>query len=127
MILYLVLFYANAFAEIESITVFNGNSQKISQLTQAEDINAFTLLWKTKVASDKKIKMNWSEGYKLDISGGKDSGRWLYRGGRIMPLTKSASAGLYEIQKIQQFELVLGIPHNKLIVHRPSKLTLTAY
>lgn len=127
MIISLVLFCVNASAEIESVTVFDGDFQKVSQLNQAEDIKAFTLLWQTKVASGKKIKMNWSEGYKLDISGGKDSGRWLYRGGRIMPLTKSASAGLYEIQKIQQFELVLGIPHNKLIVHRPSKLTLTAY
>jgi hypothetical protein len=113
LILYLVLFCANAFSEIKSVTVFDGNFQKISQLTQAEDINAFTLLWETKVASDKKIKMNWSEGYKLDISGGKDSGRWLYRGGRIMLLTKSALAGLYEIKNIQQFELLLRIPHNK--------------
>ena len=113
MIIYLVLFCANAFAEIEYVIVFDGDFQKISQLTQAEDVNAFTSLWKTKVASDKKIKINWSEGYKLDISGGKSSGRWLYRGGWIIPLTKSASVGLYEIKNIQQFELVLGIPHNK--------------
>ena len=112
-ILILALFCNIAVAEIESVTVLDGKFQTINQLTQVNDISAFTSLWQTKIESDKKIRMDWSKGYKVDISGGKNSGRWLYHGGWLMPLTKSAAAGLYKIQNYQRFELVLGITHNK--------------
>ena len=68
--------------------------------------------------------MDWSKGFKIDISGGNDSGRWLYRGAWLMPLSKSASVGFYQIKNYQKFELVLSITHNKSMVHRPSKLGL---
>ncbi|WP_444885729.1 hypothetical protein [Microbulbifer sp. PSTR4-B] len=120
----LTFFCSAAFAENKSVTVFDGEFKKINELTQPKDIEAFYSLWQTKVASDKKIRMDWSKGFKIDISGGNDSGRWLYRGGWLMPLAKSASVGLYQIQNYKQFELVLGITHNKSMVYRPSKLGL---
>ncbi len=120
LLLSLTLFCSVAFAGIKSVIIFDGDFKKINKLTQPKDIEAFYSLWQTKIASDKKIKMDWSKGFKIDISGGNDSGRWLYRGGWLMPLSKSASVGLYKIQNYQQFELVLGITHNKALNEQPS-------
>lgn len=109
----LTLFCSLAFADIKSVTVFDGEFKKINELTQPKGIEAFYSLWQTKTASDKKIKTDWSKGFKIDISGSNDSGRWLYHDGWLMPLSKFASVGLYQIQNYQKFELMLGITHNK--------------
>ncbi len=61
----LTLFCSAAFAENKSVTVFDGEFKKINELTQPKDIEAFYSLWQTKVASDKKIRMDWSKGFKL--------------------------------------------------------------
>ena len=110
--LILVVFSNFVVAEIESVTVLDGNFQHINTLTVERDILDFTSIWKTKTEAKVKIRTNWSEGYKIDISGGKYSGRWLYRGGWLMPLSKSPS-GLYQIKNYKKLESVLGITHNK--------------
>lgn len=112
-LLLLALLCGSAFAEGKSITIFDDEFQKINEFSQPEDLEAFDTLWQTKVVSDKEIKIDWSSGFKIDISGGDDNGRWLYRDGWLMPLSKSASASLYHIQNKQQFELVLGITDNQ--------------
>ena len=111
-IILFTLFCNVAVAEIASVTVLDGKFQKLNKLIDKSEVSKFSAVWETKVEAKVKIKINWSEGYKIDISGGKDTGRWLYRGGWLMPLSKSPS-GLYQIQNYKRLESVLGITHNK--------------
>ncbi len=107
----LVLFCNQVFAEIESVIVLDGQFQHLSRLTEERDLAEFSSLWETKVKVDGLVEHDWSGSYKIDISGGKGFGRWLYYEGWIMRLGKSKSA-LYHIEEPGKLELLLGISHN---------------
>jgi hypothetical protein len=108
----LLIFSNFAFAEIETISILDGQFKIVNTISSSKDIAAFTDIWNTKIEARVKIKINWNQGYKIDISGSSSNGRWLYYGGWVMPLTKSLT-GLYQVINQQEFESVLGITHNQ--------------
>ncbi len=116
----LLLFSSNIFACIESIEVLNSQFKKISTVEDAAVVIKINNVWKDKIVSDRKIRINWSSGYKLDIVGDKCGGRWLYHpGGWLVPLTMKTD-GLYKIKEYKQFESLLGIAaHNKSLNQTP--------
>ncbi len=112
----LLLFSSNTFACIESIEILDGKFEKISTVEDAAVVVGINNIWKNKIVSESKIRINWSNGYKLDIIGDKCGGRWLYHpGGWLMPLAIKG-AGLYKIEEYEQFEALLGVAaHNQLL------------
>ena len=113
----LLLFSSNTFACIESIEILDGKFEKLSTVEDAAVVVRINNIWKNKIISERKIRINWSNGYKLEIIGDKCGCRWLYHpGGWLMPLAIKG-AGLYRIEEYEQFEMLLGVVvHNKTLL-----------
>lgn len=100
-------------AEVVSVDVFDGNFQHLLKTKSEPKISQFNRMWATKKESKVKIKVNWGLGYKLDLAGSSEKGRWLYYGGWVMPLSAKASSGLYKIESYKKFEALFDQTHNK--------------
>ncbi len=100
-------------AEVIFVDVFDGEFQHLMKIENVPRVSEFNRLWATKKESKVKIKVNWSLGYKLDLVGGSEKGRWLYYGGWAMPLSAKAVLGLYKIDSYKELEALFEQTHNK--------------
>lgn len=105
----IVILFCNAvFAEIQSVEVLDREFQPIHVVSEKNDLVKFQSIWMNKSEVTPQIPVRWSEGYKIDISGGENSGRWLYYDGWLKPLSMK-SINIYRIQDYKQFELLIGL------------------
>lgn len=106
-LIFLLLFSAGAKAEIVKVTVLDGNFKEVKVISSGDELKKFNTLWESKIESNVKIRVNWTEGYKLDISKEKSSMRWLYHpGGWLMPILKKGP-GLYQIKNKEEFNKLI--------------------
>jgi hypothetical protein len=69
-------FFAYSKAELTSITVLNSNFEVINTIDELGQLTYIQSLFHQSNKLELSTKPNWK--YKLDLKGGKKSGRWLY-------------------------------------------------
>jgi len=106
--LIIILFCNVVFAEMQSVEVLDREFQSVHVVSEKNDLVKFQSIWKNKSEVTPQMPVKWSEGYKIDISGGESSGRWLYYEGWLKSLSMK-STNIYRIQDYKQFELLIGL------------------
>ncbi len=104
----LLIFSGSSFAEqISEIKILNSDFEHINAITDKAAISNFTKEWE--LLEKLEIPLNYDWTHKIDISGGKSSGRWLYnQAGYISKLNKQLKPS-YKINNATNFKNALGL------------------
>ncbi len=93
--------------EVNEIKILNSDFELINTITDKSDISTFKKEWEHLEKIETPPNYDWT--HKIDISGGKLSGRWLYnQAGYISKLNKQLKPS-YKINNATNFKNALGL------------------
>jgi len=93
--------------EKRSVKVLDASFGHLSTLSSPEQIGKFETLWNSKEPVSIGSKPEWT--YKIDLSGFKSGGRWLYNPSGYAQSLSYGKTLLYKIPNHQDFNTLLGI------------------
>jgi hypothetical protein len=94
-------------AENRTVKVLDASLTCISTLSSPEQIAKFETLWNVKEPVSIASKPEWV--YKIDLSGFKHGGRWLYSPAGYVQSLKYDATLLYKVPNHQDFNTLIGI------------------
>jgi len=98
-------FFAHSKAELTSVTVLNSNFELINTIDELDQLTFIQSLFHQSNKLELSSKPKWS--YKIDIKGGKKSGRWLYDPEGVICLLNYQLNSCYKIENPDKVRSVL--------------------
>lgn len=92
---------------ITAVTVRDGAFQVVKELSPTE-VATFDAMWAVKVKVSEEFGVTDKNHYKLDIAGGNDPGRWLYKPNGYTSELDPMVQPVFKVQDAESFNRLIG-------------------